>query len=367
MINFLHHLFFPREDNNYRSEFLHHKAILALILLLVSAGLFTSIIKTNFPSVLGVASNISNQELLILTNQQRQSNNLNALTDNSELDQAAANKAADMFNKDYWAHNAPDGTTPWVFIKSAGYNYIYAGENLARGFNSAPDVITAWMNSPEHRANILQAGFRDQGMGVSFGDVQQSQYYSAKANTFGALAPAPKSAAAKASPPAVTVAPTKKLPAPTPVAQKPATSTPLLNVTPVKIVQEPATQTPPSTIVQPIEIRGVVPENSSPASNVILTPEPQSSTTPSSTAASASPVVPGQSASAVIGNDKTTVLTDYDVNRYLILICGVALLMLMLSDIRIALQKKLGGLDKKFNNLAILVISLVVIAFMYWL
>jgi hypothetical protein len=169
MINFLHHLFFPREDNNYRSEFLHHKAILALILLLVSAGLFTSIIKTNFPSVLGVASNISNQELLILTNQQRQSNNLNALTDNSELDQAAANKAADMFNKDYWAHNAPDGTTPWVFIKSAGYNYIYAGENLARGFNSAPDVITAWMNSPEHRQNVLSPNYQNVGFAVATG------------------------------------------------------------------------------------------------------------------------------------------------------------------------------------------------------
>lgn len=169
MINFLHHFFLPREDNNYRSEFLHHKAILALILFLVSAGIFTSFIKTNFPSVLGVSSNISNQELLILTNQQRQNNNLGALTDNSELDQAAANKASDMFSKDYWAHNAPDGTTPWVFIKSAGYNYIYAGENLARGFNSAPDVIVAWMNSPEHRQNVLSPNYQNVGFAVATG------------------------------------------------------------------------------------------------------------------------------------------------------------------------------------------------------
>jgi hypothetical protein len=169
MINFLHHFFLPREDNNYRSEFLHHKAILALILFLVSAGIFTSFIKTNFPSVLGVSSNISNQELLILTNQQRQNNNMSALTDNSELDQAAANKASDMFSKDYWAHNSPNGTTPWVFIKSAGYNYIYAGENLARGFNSAPDVITAWMNSPEHRQNVLSPNYQNVGFAVATG------------------------------------------------------------------------------------------------------------------------------------------------------------------------------------------------------
>lgn len=169
MINFLHHLFLPREANNYRSGLLHHKAILLLILLFVSAGLFTSFIKTNFPSVLGISSNISNQQLLILTNQQRQDNNLTALTDNTELDQAAANKAADMFSKDYWAHNSPDGTTPWIFIKSSGYNYIYAGENLARGFNNTSDVINAWMNSPEHRKNVLSPNYQNVGFAVVTG------------------------------------------------------------------------------------------------------------------------------------------------------------------------------------------------------
>lgn len=169
MINFLHHFFLPREGNNYRSGFLHHKIILGLILLLVSAGLTTSFVRTNFPAVLGLSANVSTQELLILTNQQRQNNNLGMLTDNPELDLAAANKAADMFGKDYWAHNAPDGTTPWVFIKGTGYNYIYAGENLARGFNSASDVITAWMNSPEHRQNVLSPNYKNVGFAVAVG------------------------------------------------------------------------------------------------------------------------------------------------------------------------------------------------------
>ena len=161
----------PRETNNYRSGLLHHKILLGLILVLVSAGCLTSFVKTNFPSVLGISSNISSQQLLILTNQQRQDNNLPALTDNSELDQAAANKAADMFSKNYWAHNSPDGTTPWVFIKNAGYNYIYAGENLARGFNSASDVVNAWMNSPEHRQNILSPDYRNVGFAVATGNL----------------------------------------------------------------------------------------------------------------------------------------------------------------------------------------------------
>lgn len=169
MINFLNHLFLPREKNNYRAGLLHHKILLNLTLLFVAAGLITSLIRTNYPSVLGLSSDISNQQLLILTNQQRQNNNLGALTDNSELDQAAVNKAADMFAKDYWAHNAPNGATPWTFIKATGYNYVYAGENLARGFNSASDVVNAWMNSPEHRQNVLSPNYQNVGFAVATG------------------------------------------------------------------------------------------------------------------------------------------------------------------------------------------------------
>jgi hypothetical protein len=131
----------------------------------------TSVVRTNFPAVLGLSANIPTQQLLILTNQQRQDNNLPALTDNSELDQAAANKAADMLSKNYWAHDAPDGTTPWTFIKAAGYNYVYAGENLARGFNSASDVVNAWMNSPEHRQNILSSNYQNVGFAVATGNL----------------------------------------------------------------------------------------------------------------------------------------------------------------------------------------------------
>ena len=207
MINFLHHLFLPKETNNYRSGLLHHKTLLTLILLFISAGLLTSFIKSNFPSVLGISANISNQQLLILTNQQRQNNNLAPLTDNSELDQAAANKAADMFSKDYWAHNSPDGTTPWVFIKAAGYNYIYAGENLARGFNSASDVINAWMNSPEHRQNVLSPNYQNVGFAVATGTLTgEDTVLVVEELGSTTLAPAPIASGAK-TPVAVAIAP----------------------------------------------------------------------------------------------------------------------------------------------------------------
>lgn len=128
-----------------------------------------SYLRTNFPSVLGTFADISTQQLLLLTNEKRQENGLPALTINDNLSAAASNKAADMFSKDYWAHNAPDGTLPWVFIRGAGYNYIYAGENLARGFNNAPDVVNAWMTSETHRKNMLSSNYQNVGFAVSTG------------------------------------------------------------------------------------------------------------------------------------------------------------------------------------------------------
>jgi hypothetical protein len=78
-------------------------------------------------------------------------------------------KADYMFAKDFWAHNGPDGTTPWYFIKKSGYTYVYAGENLARGFTSSSDVVTAWMNSPTHRENMLSPNYKDIGFSIKKG------------------------------------------------------------------------------------------------------------------------------------------------------------------------------------------------------
>jgi hypothetical protein len=75
-------------------------------------------------------------------------------------------KAAYMFEHNFWAHYAPDGTSPWYFIKNAGYEYEYAGENLAKGFSNSSDVVTAWMNSPTHRENVLSPKYQDIGFAV---------------------------------------------------------------------------------------------------------------------------------------------------------------------------------------------------------
>lgn len=171
MKEFLHNLFLPKITNNFRPGLLHHKILFSLVIFFFSAGIVMSVVRHNLPSVLGISSNVSLEQLLIITNDYRQQNGLPALSLNSALSSAAQSKASDMFAKNYWAHVAPDGTTPWVFIKSSGYSYVYAGENLARGYNSATDVVTAWMASPEHRQNMLSANYQNVGFAVATGNL----------------------------------------------------------------------------------------------------------------------------------------------------------------------------------------------------
>lgn len=118
-------------------------------------------------SVLGYATDMSAQALLDDTNAERADSGESALAINTQLDQAAQAKADDMAARDYWSHDTPDGKTPWTFITAAGYDYQTAGENLAYGFATAGDTVTGWMNSPEHRANILNTTYRDVGFGIA--------------------------------------------------------------------------------------------------------------------------------------------------------------------------------------------------------
>lgn len=171
MKDFFLHLFIPRESNNHRAKVLHHTNIFLTIVFLLVASILIQRIKVSFPDVLGVKADISAEELLILTNQERQKNGTHSLFFNQQLSIAAEKKAEDMFEYDYWAHNSPSGKTPWVFIKSSGYKYVYAGENLARGFSNSEDVVKAWMESPDHRANMLSSNYQDVGFAVKIGEL----------------------------------------------------------------------------------------------------------------------------------------------------------------------------------------------------
>lgn len=108
-------------------------------------------------------------KLLALTNEVRSENNLGRLRWSEKLHEAAQMKADDMADKGYFAHTSPDGVNPWAWFKKVGYNYMYAGENLAVNFDSNEAVTEAWLNSAKHKANIQGKQFKEIGIATAKG------------------------------------------------------------------------------------------------------------------------------------------------------------------------------------------------------
>ena len=116
-------------------------------------------------AVLSYATSARPENLLADTNRLRQANNLPALSLNSQLTAAATAKARDMAARNYWSHQTPDGQPPWLFVAEQGYNYQSLAENLATGFDNEATVVSAWQASGSHRANMLNAAYREVGFG----------------------------------------------------------------------------------------------------------------------------------------------------------------------------------------------------------
>lgn len=178
--------------------------------------------------VLAYATNVNHSGLLGSTNQQRLAGGLGALGMDSRLNAAAQAKANDMVAKNYWSHTSPDGRQPWDFIIAAGYSYNRAGENLAYGALTSEETVQAWMNSPGHRANIMNAGFTQVGFGfANSANFQergpQTVVVAMYATPYSVPAPKPKPPTPAPAPAPAPVAPAPVAPAPQPPT-KPAAS-----------------------------------------------------------------------------------------------------------------------------------------------
>jgi uncharacterized protein YkwD len=169
------HLVHPRRSNNHRARIIHPEGFLLLFLI---AGAFTLGLKILSPrtslqsSILGYSSSITSQKVIDETNAQRAKIGLSSLTPNEQLTQAAYAKAQDMFKEQYWAHYSPSGKSPWDFMRQQNYTYSVAGENLARDFIQPEDMMTAWMNSPTHKENIVNPRYNQIGIAVVNGVLQ---------------------------------------------------------------------------------------------------------------------------------------------------------------------------------------------------
>lgn len=105
------------------------------------------------------------EQVAVLVNEQRAANGLSALTFSTALSDVARAKSQDMHDKGYFDHTSPTYGTPFDMLKTFGISYRSAGENIAMGYTTPEAVVTGWMNSAGHRANILNASYTQIGVG----------------------------------------------------------------------------------------------------------------------------------------------------------------------------------------------------------
>jgi len=161
--------FIPHEGNDHRPHFLRSYFVgrILLLLLVLEVGYLaqTLFIAPRSDYFAAIFASV----LIDQTNVERSGQHLGTLVSNPKLEAAAKLKADDMAARGYFAHNTPDGRNPWWFVKAAGYEYDAAGENLAVNFSDSSDVTKAWMNSPLHRANIVNGNFTEIGIATARG------------------------------------------------------------------------------------------------------------------------------------------------------------------------------------------------------
>lgn len=254
--------FVPHRGNDHKPHILRERSV--GIMLAASLLVFTALAAGSAfgPAIratkLGAA--IYSAVLVDLTNASRAANTAGTtpLRVNPLLTEAAQEKADDMATHSYFAHVSPDGKTPWYFFDAVGYTYQYAGENLAVDFNDSADVEQAWMNSPGHRANILDPRFTEVGIATAQG-MYQGHLATFVAQEFGSPRTTPASAPAKV---VVTRAPKAAASTTKPVTAVATTSKVLGEATPateLAVAQSPdapaaaATDLAPSTWKESVE------------------------------------------------------------------------------------------------------------------
>lgn len=111
-----------------------------------------------------ILSAISPDPMVLMVNEERTKRELLPLVESVVLNRSATDKACDMRDNNYFAHESPSGRSPWFFFATAGYDYIDAGENLVDGLDNE-DAMKALMKSEKHRDNILDPDYEEMSIG----------------------------------------------------------------------------------------------------------------------------------------------------------------------------------------------------------
>lgn len=137
-----------------------------ILLSLLATGAFAA------PPAHDPANEITTQNVIELMNAYRADAGLPPLRANERLTAAADDRMRHMEDEGYWDHTAPDGMTPFVWLRVRAYDYQAAGENLASGFDTARVLVSSWMESPGHRANILSDSYEECGIAIIDGSTK---------------------------------------------------------------------------------------------------------------------------------------------------------------------------------------------------
>ena len=157
----------PHKANQFRPHAVRRYGIAIIVaFVLLAQGLYNGVTSGN---ILGTEAQVTTAGLLAATNSARVEQGEKPLANNAQLAEAAKLKVRNMFDKQYWAHTAPDGTAPWHWFGKVGYAYADAGENLAKNFTTSDSTVSAWLASPTHRANVLKPEYQDVGFAVMSG------------------------------------------------------------------------------------------------------------------------------------------------------------------------------------------------------
>lgn len=165
--------FIPHDKNHYHAPALHRKRHVGYGLFAIGMKGVVLLIAILLPLEVFVTPDALRAQLVDIvaeTNKLRTSVGEAALEVHPQLDASAALKAADMRDNHYFAHTSPQGVGVADVIRRGGYEFRYGGENLAVGFSSAKDVVTAWEASPTHYRNLVHPIFFDIGVGVAVGE-----------------------------------------------------------------------------------------------------------------------------------------------------------------------------------------------------
>jgi uncharacterized protein YkwD len=114
--------------------------------------------------------------VLALVNANRRRGGCRPLSLDRRLTAAADEHASEMAHRRYFAHESPDGAGAGDRVRDAGYRWSRYGENIARGPDSASEVVNGWMHSPGHRRNIMDCRLRQMGLGLAF-DRRRTPYW----------------------------------------------------------------------------------------------------------------------------------------------------------------------------------------------